>query len=295
MKILYIGSVLFSKIILERLIKLNQELVGVISKKESKFNSDFHDIIPIAKKTNIPTFYSNDVNDDKTISWIKDIKPEVIYCFGWSNLIKEEILKIPTIGVVGFHPSLLPKNRGRHPLIWSKILGLKQSGTSFFFMDKGVDSGPILSQKPFSISFEETIEDLYEKMVSNALIQIEELNVELKNKTYKLKPQKNLLSTSWRKRSKIDGVIDFRMTSISICNLVRGLTKPYVGASCYYLNEEVKVWEIDIGKNKSIAMEPGKIILVKEKNIEVKTGDGSVILTKHEFKKLPKENQYLNL
>ena len=50
MKILYIGSVYFSKIILEKLIQLKVELVGVISKKESNFNSDFYNIIPIAKK-----------------------------------------------------------------------------------------------------------------------------------------------------------------------------------------------------------------------------------------------------
>ena len=294
MKILYIGSVYFSKIILEKLIQLKVELVGVISKKESNFNSDFYNIIPIAKKNKIPFFYSKDINDKKTTSWINEITPDIIYCFGWSSLLKNKILKIPKMGVVGFHPTLLPKNRGRHPLIWAKVLGLKESGTSFFFMNEGADSGPILNQKKFKISFKETAKDLYDKMIFNALIQIEELNKELELGIQKIIKQKHI-SNSWRKRSKIDGLIDFRMSSISICNLVRGLSKPYIGASCYNFDEEIKIWSIKIGNTTNCNIEPGKIISINKNNIEVKSGDGSVILTEHEFIRLPKKNQYLNL
>ena len=198
------------------------------------------------------------------------------------------------MGVVGFHPTLLPKNRGRHPLIWAKVLGLKESGTSFFFMNEGADSGPILNQKKFKISFKETAKDLYDKMIFNALIQIEELNKELELGIQKIIKQKHI-SNSWRKRSKIDGLIDFRMSSISICNLVRGLSKPYIGASCYNFDEEIKIWSIKIGNTTNCNIEPGKIISINKNNIEVKSGDGSVILTEHEFIRLPKKNQYLNL
>ena len=293
MNVLYIGSVFFSKIILEKLVQLNAEIVGVISKKESDFNSDFYDIIPIAKKNKIPFLYSEDINDKKTITWINKVGPDIIYCFGWSSLLKNKILKIPKMGVVGFHPTLLPKNRGRHPLIWAKVLGLKESGTSFFFMNEGADSGPILNQKRFKIYFDDTIKDLYDKMIFNALIQIEELNKELKSGTQKVIEQKHL-SNSWRKRSRSDGLIDFRMSNITICNLVRGLSKPYIGASCYFHGKEIKVWRIKIGNSTNCHIEPGKIISVNKNNIEVKSADGSVILTEHEFIRMPKKNQYLN-
>jgi methionyl-tRNA formyltransferase len=63
------------------------------------------------------------------------------FCLGWSNLLKAEILKAAPLGVIGFHPAALPANRGRHPLIWALGLGLDETATTFFFMDKGADRG----------------------------------------------------------------------------------------------------------------------------------------------------------
>ena len=34
---------------------------------------------------------------------------------------------MPALGVIGYHPAELPKNRGRHPLIWALVLGLKKT------------------------------------------------------------------------------------------------------------------------------------------------------------------------
>ena len=69
---------------------------------------------------------------------IRDFKPnefslDVCYSrkLSSSNLIKKELLNLTPLGVIGFHPSLLPQNKGRHPLIWAKALGLKKSGTTF--------------------------------------------------------------------------------------------------------------------------------------------------------------------
>ena len=68
-------------------------------------------------------------------------------CVGWSKLIKKEILNIPKKGFIGYHPSLLPKNRGRHPLIWAKILGLKKTEATFFMLNDKAETGEIISQK----------------------------------------------------------------------------------------------------------------------------------------------------
>ena len=85
------------------------------------------------------------------------------------------------------------------------------------------------------------------------------------------------------------------MSSISICNLVRALSKPYVGASCIIKNEEFKIWSVSIGKYKNKNIEPGKILSINNNNIEVKTGDGSIIITDHEFDQTLLKNDYLSL
>ena len=292
MKILFIGSVYLSEKILEKLLLINENIVGVISKDNSKFNSDFKDISLLARKNKIAFHNTKNINSIKTITWIKNITPDIIFCFGWSELLKSEILKIPNMGVLGYHPSLLPFNRGRHPLIWAKILGLKKTGSTFFFMDEGADTGDILSQKEFKITFEDNANSIYNKMVKLASSQVLEFLPYLKNNSFKRKKQLKK-ENYWRKRVGSDGLIDFRMDSNSIINLVRALSKPYIGAHCNFMGNEIKIWEIEKGKNNSVNIEPGKVIQIINNQIEVKTGSTSVILTDHEFSNLPKINEYI--
>lgn len=292
MKIVFIGSVLLSEKILEQLIFLKEEVVGVISKNQSAFNSDFRNISLLAQNSNIPSFNTSNINNSETVDWIKSKIPDIIFCFGWSSLLKSQILNIPKIGVIGYHPSLLPLNRGRHPLIWAKVLGLNTTGSTFFFMDEGSDTGDILNQKKFEITFEDTANSIYNKMIETTLIQLKEFLPDLKTKKFK-RIKQNIKRNYWRKRNHKDGLIDFRMESEAICNLVRGLSKPYIGSHCLYKGMEIKIWKIKTGNNMQKNIEPGKIIKIDKKKIEVKTGSTSVILTKHEFEFIPEINEYI--
>ena len=64
-------------------------------------------------------------------------------------LIKSKILKLVKENSIGFHPSKLPYNKGRHPIIWSIVLGLKSTASSFFVInnDLNPDTGDLISQK----------------------------------------------------------------------------------------------------------------------------------------------------
>lgn len=293
MKILFIGTVEFSYKTLEKLIELNAEIVGVCTKKVSNFNSDFADLTPLCNKANIPLKYVEDINSGESIDWIKGLKPDIIFCFGWSSLIKKDLLNLPKMGIVGYHPALLPKNRGRHPLIWALALGLKASGSTFFFMAEGADDGDILSQEEVEIFYEDDARSLYDKMLATALKQIEYFLPKLQNNTFKRVKQDSSLANTWRKRGKLDGKIDFRMTSGAIYNLVRALTKPYIGAYIEYNGKDVSVWrvkEVDFNREN---IEPGKVLENDGRTIVVKTYDKAIKIIEHDFVELPKNGEYL--
>ena len=295
MKIVFIGSVELSAKILQKLFEISANVVGVITKESSLINSDFRDLKPIATLRGIPSIYANNINTEEIFFWIKKLKPDILMCFGWSNLIKKKILSVAPLGVVGFHPALLPKNRGRHPLIWAKVLGLKKSGNTFFFMDEGADTGDILSQNSFKITNEDDASSLYTKMVELAMIQIPKLHDQLKSGKYTRKSQNKNSGNSWRKRSLRDGAIDFRLSTQQICNLVRALAAPYVGAHITIKNNNYIVWKVQEGNKESLKdnIEPGKVLKVLENKIEVKTGDSSVWLVDHELDELPQKGSYL--
>jgi bifunctional polymyxin resistance protein arnA len=293
MKILFIGAVEFSYKSLEKLIDLNAEIVGVCTKKVSNFNSDFADLTPLCNKANIPLRYVDNINSNESIDWIKSLKPDIIFCFGWSNLIKKELLNLPKMGIVGYHPALLPKNRGRHPIIWALALGLKASGSTFFFMTDGVDDGDILSQEEVEIFYEDDARSLYDKVLATALKQIEYFLPKLQNNSFQSFKQNNSLANAWRKRGKLDGKIDFRMTSGAIYNLVRALTRPYVGAHVEYNGKDVSVWkvkEVDFNREN---IEHGKVLENDGRTIIVKTYDKAIKIIEHDFVELPKIGEYL--
>ena len=293
MRAVFIGTVEFSLRSLEKLIGLNVNLVGVITKESSSFNSDFVDLKSLCISNGIPCLYVDDINSLDSIKWIKDLNPDVIFCFGWSSLIKKEILNIAPMGVVGYHPTKLPMNRGRHPLIWALALGLEESASTFFFMDEGADTGDILSQVDFEISYQDDARSIYDKVNDIALCQIEDFIPRLKQGKYPKVKQDGLRSNSWRKRNEIDGLIDFRMSSRAIYNLTRALTKPYVGAHIKYRGKNISIWkvkEVDVVKEN---IEPGSVLNANNKSFIVKSYDGAVEVIGHDFKILPKVGEYL--
>ena len=293
MKILYIGSVLFSAKALEKLIDMKANIVGVITKKESKINADFFDLSTIAKKHNIPFLYTKNINNKEAIDFIKSKNPDVVYCFGWSQLISSEVLSIPKLGVIGFHPTQLPQNRGRHPIIWTLFLGLERTASTFFFMDEGADRGDILSQEIIKVNYEDDAKSLYDKITNTALNQIEVFTKQLEKGNFKRIPQDHSKANYWRKRSFPDGIIDFRMSSRAIYNLVRALTKPYVGADILYKGNYYKIWKSKEEVVNLPNIEPGKVLKVEDRKILVKCYENAIWLLEHEIKELPKEGEYI--
>ena len=280
MKILFIGSVQFSKEALLQSIKSSAEVVGVCTLSESSFNSDHCDLAPVAENNEIPVYYVKDINSSETLSWIKDKKPDVIFCFGWSRLLKQEILNVAPMGVVGFHPALLPHNRGRHPIIWALALGLSETGSTFFFMDEGTDSGDILSQEKISILPQDNAGSLYQKVTNTALGQIAKFIPMLKTGNFERLKQNHSESNYWRKRGIEDGKIDWRMDAQRIHNLVRSLSKPYLGAHFSYRGKTFKVWESSIVEEKfALNIEPGKVIQKSSSQMIVKCGTGALSLS----------------
>lgn len=293
MRIVFIGTVTFSQKALEKLISINANVVGVCTKEKSIFNSDFADLTPICDENNISYQFIDDINSKESIAWINNLKPDIIFCFGWSNLIKKELLDLAPLGVIGYHPASLPQNRGRHPLVWALALGLKESASTFFFMKEGADDGDILSQESFKILDEDDAKELYDKVIDVAINQIEDFVPELESKTYKRIKQNDTESNVWRKRGKRDGEIDFRMTSKAIYNLVRALSKPYVGAHLVFQEKDIIVWKVETIDCPYNNIESGKVLDSNNDFVVIKTYDGAIKLLEHEFSVLPKIGEYL--
>jgi len=197
------------------------------------------------------------------------------------------------MGVLGYHPTKLPNNRGRHPLIWPVILNLQTSASTFFFMTEDADNGDILSQVDFKISYNDDARTIYDKVTEIALNQVEVFYPQLISNNYSIIKQDHNSSNSWRRRSNDDGIIDFRMSSNAIYNLVRGLSKPYIGAHVNYNGQEIKIWKVREIENIKKNIEPGKVLEVNSNSFIVKTMDNALEILDHDFEFLPNKGDYI--
>lgn len=291
-KIVYIGTVKFSKLLLEEILIYKSRIDILIVSTKKKINSDFVDMNEIAKKENLNIHFTNDINSTKTYNVIRNFGPDYIFCFGWSRLIKKKIINCAKQFSIGYHPAELPKNRGRHPIIWAIYLGLKQTASTFFQLTEKVDDGYIIDQKIIKIKKTYKSLNLY-----NALIKISKKQIKhiVKKIIYnrKIDVYKKKNDNIWRKRSFLDGIIDWRMSGTSIIRLVNALSSPYPGAIFKYKNKYVNVQNAIIVKKKPENLEPGKILEVNKKYFKITCDDCVIKISKSKSIIKLKKNTYL--
>lgn len=233
-------------------------------------------------------FEVSDINSTAATELLSSLKPDIIFS-AWPKIIKGHVLAIPRFGVIGSHPTPLPRNRGRHPLHWQIVLGISDSKLSFFKMDEGVDSGPILLQSPYSITPDDTTHSLGEKVNAVAKSAARQLGALLLDAdgVPAVQPQDHSKASYWRKRGWYDVIIDPRMTSEDILRLIKSFAVPY---PCALLVYEDNVYHITHGRLLSRQeapddisdLEPGKVLKTAEHSIQFRCADSAVEVTTRE-------------
>lgn len=106
-----------------------------------------------------------DVNSNSFISQMRDLQPKVILSIACGQLLGEDLLSVPEFGAVNIHGSLLPKYRGRATAFWVLYHDEDESGVTAHFMNKEFDQGEIILQRRFPIAEDDTMDDVYNKIV----------------------------------------------------------------------------------------------------------------------------------
>ncbi|MBC2856180.1 methionyl-tRNA formyltransferase [Cetobacterium sp. 2A] len=281
MKIVFIGTVESSYVSLEEMIKNQIKIEAVFTVKNNNFNSDYKNLIPLCKKNGIRSYEINNINDRENIEELKKINPDMIFVIGFSQLIKEEILRIPKYGSIGFHPTLLPKNRGRAVIPWTILQEEKVTGITLFRIDDGTDTGDIIYQEKIILDKKETSTTLYEKVLVALRSAIKEKIHDIVKMKINPTKQNEEEATYCALRQKEDGLINWNDTANNIDRLIRASTKPYPGAFTYHKGSELIIWESELIEKDNWSAIPGqRVEIVKGKGVKVKTGSGLILIKK---------------
>ena len=278
MRFIALGTTEFVRHCINGLIDGGQQVLLLVSLPKELQPDNSIDLSEFASEKGLDYLEVEDINSPEDIAALKAYKPDIIFS-AWPRILKQSIFSLPRFCIIGSHPTALPFNRGRHPLHWEIVLGFSQSKLSFFRMDEGIDTGRILLQMPYEIRPEDTIADLVDRVNSVGYDGSRQLGQILASGSVpEGMEQDHGKANYWRKRTRHDVTIDFRMSAEHIIRTVRSFTLPYPCAMVLYENCVLRVVEARIVA-KDINSEPGKIIHIDGCKITVKAIDEIIELT----------------
>jgi len=117
----------------------------------------------IAMEKGIPLIKTTDVNDEKTITAIKRLKPDILLSNNFSQILKKEIIEIPSIATINLHPGKLPFYRGLLPHFWAMVHGEQKGGVTLHYVDEGIDTGAVIDEKEFPIEKHDSFYSVWKK------------------------------------------------------------------------------------------------------------------------------------
>jgi len=117
--------------------------------KSKIFNTSLKSFL-ISKKIKIISLNSS-INSKESLDKISSYKPDLLVSILGNQIFKTDLINLAPKGCINLHTALLPKYRGLMPTFWVLKNNEKYTGVSVFFVDKGIDSGPIIVQKKIEI------------------------------------------------------------------------------------------------------------------------------------------------
>jgi methionyl-tRNA formyltransferase len=236
----------------------------------------------------IPFFTHKDLRDVKLKKILQET--DTIISIGYGRILPKSIFTIPPFGAINLHPAYLPEYRGKHPDIYAIMNGDAEVGITLHFIDTGVDTGDIISQRKVPIGESDSIVTMTYKLylegaelVADALVWLNE------NKTsLRARPQREVANSSLSTR------IDWEDSAKRIHNLVRSLTYPWPMA--YTFCREQKIYITSTEKIETgVVSHPGLIRAIQSEGVivaagvhellikEIRLGNGNHVISKEEI------------
>ena len=277
MRIVLIGQAAFGQKVLEALLNKGEQIAAVYAPPD-KPGSKIDPLNESAQQHGIQVFQPQRMRDSGVYEKFLELAPDLGVMAFVTDIVPEAILNSPRLGTIQYHPSLLPRHRGRSSINWAIIEGDKKTGITVLWPDAGIDTGPILLQKEADISPTDTVGSLYYDKLSPLGVEaiIESIDLIHKGKAPRI-PQDESQATYERPCREKDAIIDWAQPIIKVYNLIRG-TNPQPGATTSLRGQKLKIFDCDLIM-QAVSAPFGEIIETSDKGIAV-AGQGGRLLIK---------------
>jgi methionyl-tRNA formyltransferase len=286
LRIVFMGTPEFAVETLKALVENHYNVVAVVTQPDKAVGRHQTEVQPsevkkYALEHHLPVLQPEKMKDPEFVEALRSYQAnlQVVVAF---RMLPEVVWDMPKYGTFNVHAALLPQYRGAAPINWAVINGETQTGVTTFFLDKDIDTGRVIMQKPFDIPDTADVEYVYDGLMHlGAEICLETIQLLMDADGYPESiPQEDLMGNVKRlydapKLFKSNCEIDWSRPSKRIYDFIRGLS-PYPGAWTTLLGPNGKAVDLKIFKTtkteKNVGMRPGMIVVYKGV-LYITTGD----------------------
>jgi methionyl-tRNA formyltransferase len=241
MNIVYLGSGQFGLPSLEAIAASNHKITLVITQPAQPAGRGRKLVrTPAASwaaEKSIPAIEAPNVNAPEVIERIKRCGPDLIVVIAFGQKISADVTGIPLKGAINVHGSLLPKYRGAAPINWAIVNGEVETGVTIITVAEKMDAGDMLAQAKTPICWDETAEELSERLARLAAPLLVEIIDKIESGAAEYVKQNQSQATRAAKMKKSDGFLDFSEPAETLRRKMLGFW-PWPGASALYQSQK---------------------------------------------------------
>jgi methionyl-tRNA formyltransferase len=280
MRIILVGQGPFGEKVLDALVTRGENVVGVFCPKDKRGEA----MAATARVSGVALFRPDKMKDAEVQEAYLELRPDLVILAFVTDIIPEVLLDIPPIGTICYHPSLLPRHRGASGINWAVIQGDTRTGLTILWVDKGIDTGPILLQKEIEITPADTTGSLYFNSLFPLGIEaiVEAVDLIKSGKAPKIS-QDDALATYEPPCDDRVAAVDWSKPASDVYNLVRGCD-PQPGAYSTLKGEKIRFYKaslIEITEETS----PGQVIRIGAGEVVVALEGGRLKIGKMKAEK----------
>jgi methionyl-tRNA formyltransferase len=278
LRIILIGQAAFAEKTLEKLVGKGEEILAVYCPPDIPGGKPD----PVKQKAlqlEIPVRQHQSLKSPQVREEFISLDADLAILAFVSYIVPEQVFSVPRLGSICFHPSLLPKYRGASAINWALIRGESVTGLTLFWVDKGIDTGPVLLQKEVKVEPDDTTGSLY-------FNKIFPLGIEAIGEAVDLikagNPPRIMQDESKANYDPICGdehaKIDWSKPAQEVYNLIRGCD-PQPGAHTTRQGKMLKVFDARLRLEKNSAP-AGQVTAIGADDIAVALNGGTLMVKK---------------
>lgn len=282
MKIVFMGSPDFAVPSLEALIEARFDVRLVVTQPDRRAGRG-RKMLPTAVKAaaqahNLPVMDFGKGDRHAVTEAVLAEQPDAVVVVAFGHILREPLLSTPPLGCINVHASLLPRWRGVSPVQYSILHGDSWSGVTIMRMDEGVDTGPILAQRPIGIGPEDTAGEVLDGLAGQGADLLIHTLRGVQNGQINPLEQGDAGAVYAPKLTRTLSAIRWDRDMITVHNQIRALL-PWPGTTTYLGERQLKITASRPASYHVSGKAPGTVLAVGSEGVIVACGEGSVLLT----------------